>query len=124
MAPMADRIDAVIEDGSLRRLAHERSEETAPVLIEVSGPTKAVEIDLGRRGGVTIGAPTRLTVEVADGNPPAAASEEVRDILGRPPRYLRAARAFSAVATGAQLAALAASPLVQAIRPAQAVRMK
>jgi hypothetical protein len=124
MAAVADRIDAVIEDGSLRRLAHERSKETAPVLIEVAGPTKAVDIDLGRRGGATIGAPTHVTVEVADGNPPADASEEVTDILGRPPYYLRAARAFSAVATGAQLAALAASPLVQAIRPAQAVHMK
>jgi hypothetical protein len=124
MVPVADRIDAVIEDGSLRRLARERSDETAPVLIEVAGPTKPVDIDLGRRGGATIGAPTRLTIEVADGNPPDAASHEVSDILGRPPRYLRAARAFSAVATGAQLAALAASPLVQAIRPAHAVRMK
>jgi hypothetical protein len=124
MAAMADRIDAVIEDGSLRRLAHERSDETAPVLIEVTGPTKTVDVDLGRRGGATIGAPTRLRLEVADGNPPDAASHEVSDILGRPTRYLRAARAFSAVATGAQLAALAASPLVQAIRPAQAVRMK
>jgi len=94
------------------------------VLIEVAGPTKAVDIDLGRRGGATIGAPTHVTVEVADGSPPADASEEVTDILGRPPYYLRAARAFSAVATGAQLAALAASPLVQAIRPAQAVQMK
>jgi hypothetical protein len=121
---MADRIDAVIADGSLRRLAHERSNEKAPVLIEVTGPTKTVSVDLGRRGGATIGAPTRLTVEVADGNPPDDASHEVTDILGRPPRYLRAARAFSAVATGAQLAALAASPLVLAIRPAQAVRMK
>jgi hypothetical protein len=124
MAAVADRIDAVIEDGSLRRLAHERSKEAAPVLIEVAGPTKAVDIGLGRRGGATIGAPTRITVEVADGNPSPDASEEVSDILGRPPRYLRAARAFAAVATGAQLAALAASPLVQAIRPAQAVRMK
>jgi hypothetical protein len=124
MGAVADRIDAVIEDGSLRRLAHERSDEEAPVLIEVTGPTKAVSIDLGRRGGATIGAPTGVTVDVADGNPPPAASEEVTDILGRPPRYLRAARAFSAVASGAQLAALAASPLVLAIRPAQAIRMK
>jgi hypothetical protein len=124
MDAVADRIDAVIEDGSLRRLAHERSDEKAPVLIEVTGPTKAVSIDLGRRGGATIGAPTRVTVDVADGNPPPAASEQVTDILGRSPRYLRAARAFSAVASGAQLAALAASPMVLAIRPAQAVRMK
>jgi hypothetical protein len=124
MNAVADRIDAVIEDGSLRRLAHERSDEMAPVLIEVAGPTKAVDIDLGRRGGATVGAPSRITVDVADGSPPPAASHEVTDILGRPARYLRAARAFSAVASGAQLAALAASPLVQAIRPAQTVRMK
>ena len=124
MNAMADRIDAVIEDGSLRRLAHERSDEKTPVLIEVAGPTKTVDIDLGRRAGSAVGAPTHVTVERADGPPPSAASHEVTDILGRRPRYLRAARAFSAVATGAQLAALAASPLVQAIRPAQPVRMK
>jgi len=124
MDAVADRIDAVIEDGSLRRLAHERSDEKATVLIEVAGPTKAVAIDLGRRGGATFGAPGRVTVEEPDGPPPSAASHEVTDILGRRPRYLRAARAFSAVASGAQLAALAASPLVQAIRPAQPVQMK
>jgi hypothetical protein len=48
----------------------------------------------------------------------------VSHILGRRPRYLRAARAFAAVANGAQLAALAASPVVLAIRPARVVRVK
>jgi hypothetical protein len=48
----------------------------------------------------------------------------VTHILGRRPHYLRAARAFAAVATGAQLAALAASPLVQAIRPDRALQIK
>ena len=44
-------------------------------------------------------------------------------ILGRTPRYLRAARSFAAVATGAQLAALAASPAVAAIRPDRQLRL-
>jgi hypothetical protein len=121
---MADRIDAVIEDGSLRRLAHERSDEEAPVLIEVTVPTTDVAIELGARGSATVGAPARVAVKVTDGAPPREASTEVSHILGRRPRYLRAANAFSAVASGAQLAALAALPLVQAIRPDRPVRMK
>jgi hypothetical protein len=121
---VADRIDAVIEDGSLRRLAHERSDEAAPVLIEVATPTTDVSIDLGRRGGATVGAPQRVTVQAANGAPPAEASSEVSHILGRRPRYLRAAGAFAAVVSGAQLAALAANPLVQAIRPDRPVTMK
>ncbi len=121
---MADRIDAVIEDGSLRRLAHERSDEAAPILIEVAAPTTDVAIDLGARGSATVGAPARVDVKVVDGSPTREASTEVSHILGRRPRYLRAANAFAAIASGAQLAALAASPLVQAIRPDRPVRMK
>jgi hypothetical protein len=121
---MADRIDAVIEDGSLRRLAHERSDEESPVLIEMATPTKDVPIDHGARGSATVGAPSRVAVKVVDGTLPPAATTEVSHILGRRPRYLRAANAFAAVASGAQLAALAALPLVQAIRPDRPVRMK
>jgi hypothetical protein len=121
---VADRIDAVIEDGPLRRLARDRSDETVPVLIEMVGPTKDVDINLGRRGGATIGAPTTVTIATSNGAPPRSASREVTHILGRRPHYLRAARAFAAVATGAQLAALAASPLVQAIRPDRALQIK
>jgi hypothetical protein len=124
MQGVTDRIDAVIADGSLRRLAHERSEQTSPVLIEIAGPTKAVDINLGRRGGATIGAPTGISVNANDGSPPEAASEEVLRVLGRSPRYLRAARAYAAIATGAQLAALAASPLIHAIRPNRPVNLR
>jgi hypothetical protein len=115
---MADRIDTVIEDGSLRRLAHERSTATAPVLIEVFGPTGDAEVVIARGGAVD---GRRTTVKVrpnaAERTPPAGAVTAVSDILGRTPRYLRTARSFAAVATGKELAALAASPAVAAIRP-------
>ena len=120
---MADRIDTVIEDGSLRRLAHERSAATAPVLIEVAGPTDDVDIPVAR--GVPVdGRPATVTVgaRISDPSPPAGAVSAVRHILGRTPRYLQAARSFAAIATGAELAALAASPAVAAIRPDRMLR--
>ena len=115
---MADRIDTVIEDGSLRRLARERSAATAPVLIEVTGPTEDVTVPVAR-GGRIDGRPATVTVGagMSGRTPPAGAVSAVRHILGRTPRYLQAARSFAAVATGAELAALAASPAVAAIRP-------
>jgi len=115
---VGDRIDAVIEDGSLRRLARERSAAAAPVLIEVTGPSKDADLAVGR-GAAVVGHPPTVAVHagISDPAPPAGAASAVRDILGGKPRYLRAARSFAAVATGAQLAALAASPAVAAIRP-------
>jgi hypothetical protein len=115
---VADRIDTVITDGSLRRLAHERSADAAPVLIEVTGPSVETDIVVGR-GGPIDGRPSAVRVRggVSDPAPPDGAESAVRGILGRTPRYLRAARSFAAVATGAELAALAASPAVAAIRP-------
>jgi hypothetical protein len=115
---VGDRIDTVIEDGSLRRLAHERSTAAAPVLIEVTGPSAETEIAIGR-GAPVVGRPASVTVRAgpSDPTPPDGAASAVSHILGRTPRYLRAARSFAAVATGAQLAALAASPAVAAIRP-------
>ena len=118
-AGVGDRIDAVIEDGSLRRLARERSAAAAPVLIEVTGPSADADLAVGR-GAAVVGHPRTVTVHagISDPSPPAGAASAVRDILGGTPRYLRAgARSFAAVATGAQLAALAASPAVAAIRP-------
>ena len=102
-----DRIEAVIEDGPLRRLALDRSARTAPVLIEVA-PSGAEAVEI-RLGGATVGRP-------------AAVDGAVRTVLGHAPRYLRAAHSYAAVATGAQLAALAALPGVAAIRPDRTLR--
>ena len=115
---MTDRIDSVIADGSLRRLAHERSATSAPVLIELATPARDAEVAVASGRRATVG------VRAADGRtPPDGAVSEVSGILGRTPRYLRAARSFAAVATGAQLAALAASPTVAAIRPDRQLRL-
>jgi hypothetical protein len=123
---VTDRIDTVITDGSLRRLAHERSATRAPVLIEVTGPSRPADVAVARGGAVDGRRPT-VTVMAAAGavesTPPDGAVSEVSGILGRTPRYLRAARSFAAMATGAQLAALAASPAVAAIRPDRQLRL-
>jgi hypothetical protein len=121
---MTDRVDEVIRDESLRRLAHERSAATASVLIEVTVPTASRPVRVGRRRPPISGQPTTVTVVVPlqpDGQPPPEAARAVTEVLGRTPRFLRAAHAFVSEATGAQLAALAASPSVHAIRPSKRV---
>ena len=87
---MADRIDAVIEDGSLRRLARERSAAAAPVLIEVTGPSTDADVAVGR-GAAVVGRPATVAVRagVSEPTPPEGAASAVRDILGATPRYLR-----------------------------------
>jgi hypothetical protein len=121
---VTDRIDTVIADGSLRRLARERSTTKAPVLIEVTGPSRPVDVAVARGGAVDGRRPTvTVMAGAAERTPPDGAVSEVSGILGRTPRYLRAARSFAAVATGAQLAALAASPMVAAIRPDRQLRL-
>ena len=118
---MDDRIDTVITDGSLRRLAREGSASAARVLVEVDGSTEPVEV-AARRGRIE-GRPVTVAVAAAAGNgPPAEAASAVSRIVGGTPRYLRAARSFVVIATGAQLAALANSPAVVAIRPDRALR--
>jgi hypothetical protein len=112
-----DRIDAVITDASLRALAHNESGASAPVLIELDGPMAARRVDLGRRRDEVGSTPSSVVVIAPAGRPAAAAVRAVAGILGHTPRYLRAAGAFAAEATGAQLAALAATPAVRAISP-------
>jgi hypothetical protein len=119
---MPDRLDTVITDGSLRRLAREQSDATAPVLIELAGPTEDVEVRIGR-GGATF-RPSTVTIAASTGAPAPDAEQAVTRILGSKPRYLNAARAFAAVATGAQLAALAANPIVAAIRPDRVLKLR
>jgi hypothetical protein len=124
----AEQLERVITDGSLRRLAQNRSDTTARVLIEVAGPTEETTVHVGPRG--RFGSPPEIAVKAppvpstSPAAPPDAAAAAVHGILGRSPRYLRAAHAFVAVATGAQLAALAASPFVTAIRPDRQLQLQ
>ena len=121
----ADRIDTVIEDPALRRLAHSGSEDSAaPVLIEVEVPTDVDTVGLPVRGGPSHGRPDAVTVEISTGQPEAATTRAVSSVIGQNPRYLRAAGAFAAVVTGAQLAALAATPVVRAIRPDRLLQIR
>jgi hypothetical protein len=121
-----EQLERVISDGSLRRLAQNRSATTARVLIEIAGPTEETTVHVGSRG--RFGSPPEITVNAPTPVKPAAAPRDaaaaVHGILGRSPRYLRAAHAFVAVATGAQLAALAASPFVTAIRPDRQLQLQ
>jgi hypothetical protein len=126
-APTAlEQLERVIPDGSLRRLAQNRSDATARVLIEVAGPSDDATIHVGQRG--RFGSPTEIAVHAPPSSPgppaPPDVTAVVQGILGRRPRYLRAAHAFAAVATGAQLAALAASPFVTAIRPDRQLQLQ
>jgi hypothetical protein len=121
-----EHLERVITDGSLRRLAENRSDTTARVLIEIATPTEETTVHLGRRG--RFASPPEITVNAPAAPPapagPPDATAAVQGILGRKPRYLRAAHAFAAVATGAQLAALAASPFVTAIRPDRQLQLQ
>ena len=121
-----EQLQRVITDGSLRRLAENRSDATARVLIEIAAPTEETSVHLGQRG--RFASPPDITVKAPASPPspagPSDATAAVQGILGRKPRYLRAAHAFAAVASGAQLAALAASPFVTAIRPDRQLQLQ
>ena len=72
MPGVTDRIDTVIADGSLRRLAHERSATSAPVLIEVTGPSRPADVAVARGGAVDGRRPT-VTVMAGAGTGAASA---------------------------------------------------
>jgi hypothetical protein len=121
---VADRIDTVIEDATLRQLARSASDDTTvPVLIEVDVPNSHDEVAMTRVGGPSFGVPATVAVERTTGRPTSAATRAVSLVLGRTPQYVGAARAYAAVATGSQLAALAATPAVRAIRPNRLLRV-
>jgi hypothetical protein len=121
---VADRIDTVIEDATLRRLARSASDDTTvPVLIEVDVPQSQDDVAVTRGGGPSFGVPVTVAVERTKGRPTSAAARAVSVVLGLTPQYVGAAHAYAAVATGSQLAALAATPAVRAIRPNRLLRV-
>ena len=125
---VADRIDAVIEDGSLRRLAHERSaDERAGADRGDAGRRADADVAVGRGGAVDRGARTVDVMAVRTGaaerTPPDGAVTEVCAILGRQPRYLRAARR-SPPSPRRPAGGAGGQPAVAAIRPDRPLRMK
>jgi hypothetical protein len=115
----AERVDEVIRDEPLRRLARSRSNEKVAVLVEVAPAVPPPEIRLAPGRDGTSGRPDAITVVEPgeDGEPPVDAERVIAGILGHTPVYLRAAGAFACDLDGAQLAELTRSSAIASIRP-------
>lgn len=115
-----DRL-AKLRDQELQRMASEKPEQTASVIIELNVSPQRVgmrESAGGDAGGL---APDRVMAEarqdLSELERKAARTQAfLETVLGSPPRWLQASRAFVAEATGAQLSLIARSPHVKAIR--------
>ena len=102
-------------------MASEKSEGKASVIIELDVPPQKV----GLRESTALGAgglaPDRVMPEAPQDlsaleQKAAQTHAFLETVLGSPPRWLRASRAFAAEATGAQLSVIAGSPHFKAIR--------
>ncbi len=110
-----------LQDKELRRMAGENLEAKASVIIEPDVPSQ--KIGLRKPPGADAGglAPDRVMPESPQDlsaleRKAAQTHAFLETVLGSPPRWLRASRAFAAEATGAQLSVIARSPHVKAIR--------
>src|SRR5947207_1626054 len=108
-------LDEKIFDPRLHRLAVERSDEHASVIIELDGLEPQIDDELAPDGerGASLG---RVVACEADATALEDAVNEVRvfleRLLGERPVHLRAARAFVATVNGRQLAEITRCPLV------------
>ena len=115
-----DRLDK-LQDQELRRLAREESEQKASVIIELDVSPQQVGMRKSAGGDAGGLAPDRVMPEASQDlsaldRKAAQTHAFLETVLGSPPRWLRASRAFVAEATGAQLSVIARSPHVKAIR--------
>lgn len=115
-----DRL-AKLQDQELRRLAREEPEQKASVIIELDVSPQRVGMRKSTGGDAGGLAPERVMPETRQDlsaleRKAARTQAFLETVLGSPPRWLRASRAFVAEATGAQLSVIARSPHVKAIR--------
>lgn len=110
-----------LQGEELRRMASEKLEGKASVIIELDVP--AQKVGLRTSPGAVAGglAPDRVMPEapreLSDLERKAARTQVfLEKVLGSPPHWLRASRAFAAEATGPQLSIIARSPHFKAIR--------
>ena len=101
----------------LQRMASEKLDEKASVIIELNVTPQKIGLRKST-GGL---APDRVLPEaprdLSDLEEKAAQTHAfLETVLGSPPRWLRASRAFVAEATGTQLSVIARSPHFKAIR--------
>ena len=117
-ATTAERIDEVIRDDGLRRLARSRSSAAVAVLVEVARTVRPDKIRLTPGHDGTPRRPAAITVAASGDDEPSVETKRViTEILGHPPVYIGVAGAFACDLNGAQLAELARSPAVASIRP-------
>ncbi len=115
-----DRL-AKIQGEELQRMAREKPEQKASVIIELDVPPQKVGLRESTAAGAGGHAPDRVLPEaprdLSDLEEKAAQTRAfLETVLEAPPRWLRASRAFAAEATGAQLSVIARSPHFKAIR--------
>ena len=110
-----------LQGEELQRMASEKLEEKASVIIELDVPPQKVGLRESTRAGAGGLVPSRVMPEAPEDlaaleRQVARAHAFLETVLESPPRWLRASRAFVAEATGAQLSIIARSPLFKAIR--------
>ena len=115
-----DRL-AKLQGEELQRLASQKLEQKASVIIELDIPSQKVGMGKATGGGGGGLAPDRVMPEAPQDlsaleRKAAQTHAFLETILDSPPRWLQASRAFVADATGAQLSIIARSPHFKAIR--------
>ena len=115
-----DRL-AKLQDEELQRMAREKPEQKASVIIELDVAPQQVGMRKSSGGGTGGLAPDRVMPEARQDlsaleRKAARTHAFLETVLGSPPRWLQASRAFVAEATGAQLSIIARSPHFKAIR--------
>jgi len=110
-----------LQDDELQRMASEKLERKASVIIELDVPPQVVGVRKSTGGGAGSLAPESVMPEAPQDlsaleRKAAHTHAFLETVLESPPRWLRASRAFVAEATGAQLSIIARSPHFKAIR--------
>ena len=115
-----DRL-AKLQGEELQRMAREKLEQKASVIIELDISPQQVGMRKSTGGGAVSLAPDRVMPEARQDlsaleRKAARTRAFLETVLESSPRWLQASRAFVAEATGAQLSVIAGSPHFKAIR--------
>lgn len=110
-----------LQGEELRRMASDKLEKKASVIIELDVPPQKVGLKKSTGEGAGGLAPNRVMPEAPQDlsaleQKAAQTHAFLETVLESPPRWLGASRAFAAEATGAQLSVIARSPHFKAIR--------
>ena len=113
---------AKLQGEELKRMARDKLEQKASVIIELDVSPQQVGMRKSTGGGAGGLAPDRVMPEARQAlsaleRQAAQTHAFLETVLESPPRWLQASRAFVAEATGAQLSVIARSPHFKAIRP-------